>query len=117
MPELCDGWTITRGGGSLVLGYHRGHLFALIAAILCVAGIGWFALAYFIPAPPTQIAIGTGFKGGEYDRFVTCDPIINTKGIMGEMRVPFIYAKDGTLHAIVLRDNELFRLELVVTKE
>jgi TRAP-type uncharacterized transport system substrate-binding protein len=52
-----------------VLGYHRGHLYGLIAAILCVAGIGWFALAYFIPAPPTQIAIGTGFKGGDYEFF------------------------------------------------
>jgi hypothetical protein len=31
------------------------------AAILCIAGIVWLALAYFIPAP---LSLAVGFKGG-----------------------------------------------------
>jgi hypothetical protein len=29
-------------------------------------GIGWFAVAYFIPAPPTTVTIATAFKGSTF---------------------------------------------------
>src|SRR5208283_672861 len=50
-----------------MLGFNRWHLFIGLAAIICIAGIASLALIYFIPAPPTKIAIGTGFKGGSYE--------------------------------------------------
>ena len=34
---------------------------------LCVIGIGWFALNYFMPALPLKISIATGFKGRAYE--------------------------------------------------
>jgi TRAP-type uncharacterized transport system substrate-binding protein len=52
-----------------MLGFNRWHLLKGLAAILCIAGIVWLALAYFIPAPPSTIAIAMSFKGSSYERF------------------------------------------------
>lgn len=41
--------------------------FVVSFAGLCVVGLGWFALSYFMPAPPLKISIATGFKGGAYE--------------------------------------------------
>jgi TRAP transporter TAXI family solute receptor len=49
-----------------MLGFNRWHLAKLLAAILCIAGIVWFAVAYFIPAPPTTVTIATAFKGSTF---------------------------------------------------
>jgi TRAP transporter TAXI family solute receptor len=50
-----------------MLSYNRWYPLKGLAAILCIAVIVWLSLAYFIPAPPTKIIIGTGFKGGSYE--------------------------------------------------
>jgi len=52
-----------------MLGFNRWHLAKLLAAILCIAGIVWFAVSYFIPAPPSTIAVAMSFKGSSYERF------------------------------------------------
>jgi TRAP transporter TAXI family solute receptor len=49
-----------------MLGFNRWHLAKLLAAILCIASIVWFAVAYFIPAPPTTVTIATAFKGSTF---------------------------------------------------
>ena len=49
-----------------MLGITRLHLFRLLAATLCVAGLVWLGMAYLIPAPPTQIVIGTSPVGEHY---------------------------------------------------
>ena len=53
-----------------MLGFNRWHPFEVLAVILCIAGISWLALGYFIPAPPSRIAIAGSFKGSHYN-FVT----------------------------------------------
>jgi TRAP transporter TAXI family solute receptor len=50
-----------------MLGLSRRDLFIGLAAVFCIVGIVSLALHYFIPAPPTKITIGTGFKGGSYE--------------------------------------------------
>jgi len=55
--------------GIFMLGFNRWHLLKGLAAIFCVATIVWLALAYFIPAPPSTIAIAMSFKGSSYERF------------------------------------------------
>jgi uncharacterized protein len=52
-----------------MLGFNRWHPFEVLAVILCIAGISWLALAYFIPARPSTIAIAMSFKGSSYERF------------------------------------------------
>jgi TRAP-type uncharacterized transport system substrate-binding protein len=54
-----------------VLGITRWHLFRLTAAILCVAGLVWLGMAYLIPAPPSQIVIGTSPTGEHYHNLGT----------------------------------------------
>ncbi len=49
-----------------MLGFNRWHLVKLLAAIVCVVGIVSFAVAYFIPAPPTTVTIATAFKGSTF---------------------------------------------------
>ena len=39
----------------------------LLAAVIGVAAIVWLALWYFIPAPPTQITLAAGVKGGAFE--------------------------------------------------
>jgi TRAP transporter TAXI family solute receptor len=52
-----------------MLRFSRWYLFKGLAAILCIVGISWLALDYFIPAPPLKISIATAFKGGAYEFF------------------------------------------------
>jgi TRAP-type uncharacterized transport system substrate-binding protein len=52
-----------------MLRLSRWLLFIGLIAILCIAGVGWVALDYFIPAPPSEIAIGTAFKGASFDYY------------------------------------------------
>lgn len=56
------------------------------------------------------------FRGGEYDKFVTYAADLGTKGVRGELRKPFALDQDGTLNALVLRNGELFHLELKVAE-
>jgi TRAP-type uncharacterized transport system substrate-binding protein len=51
----------------VMLGFNRWHLLKLIAAILCIVGMSWLALAYFIPAPPSKFTIATGAKNQTYE--------------------------------------------------
>jgi TRAP transporter TAXI family solute receptor len=44
----------------------RWGLLKLVAAIICIAGLSWFALDYFIPAPPSKFTMVTSFPGGHY---------------------------------------------------
>lgn len=41
-------------------------MFKVVAAIVCIAGFAWLALAYLIPAPPPKIAIATSLAGDHY---------------------------------------------------
>lgn len=54
-----------------MLGITRWHLFRLLAAILCVAGLVWLGMAYLIPAPPSQIVVGTSPTGEHYHNLGT----------------------------------------------
>jgi TRAP-type uncharacterized transport system substrate-binding protein len=49
-----------------MFGLNRWGLFKGLAAILCIVGISWFALNYFIPAPPSKFAIATGGRNQIY---------------------------------------------------
>lgn len=51
--------------GMFMLGFNR-WLFKMLAAILCIAGLAWLALAYLIPAPPSKITIATSAAGDHY---------------------------------------------------
>jgi|SRR5436190_8372869 TRAP-type uncharacterized transport system substrate-binding protein len=51
-----------------MLGLSRWHLVKGLAAILCIFGVVSLALIYFIPAPPSKIAMATSvIKGTTYD--------------------------------------------------
>jgi len=52
-----------------MLGLGRRGLFKGFIVILCIFGIAWFALEYFIPSPPSRITIATGSKGTSLDYF------------------------------------------------
>ena len=47
----------------------RGSLTQGLAAILCIVGISWLTLEYFVPSPPSRITIATGRKGTTFDYF------------------------------------------------
>jgi TRAP-type uncharacterized transport system substrate-binding protein len=49
-----------------MLGFTRWHVFKMLAAILCVAGLTWLGMAYLIPAPPSHITIATSPQGEHY---------------------------------------------------
>ena len=49
-----------------MLGFTRWHVFKMLAAILCVAGLTWLGMVYLIPAPPSQITIATSPEGEHY---------------------------------------------------
>jgi TRAP-type uncharacterized transport system substrate-binding protein len=51
---------------TFMLGITRWHVFKVMAAILCVAGLTWVGMAYLIPTPPSQIPIATSPKGEHY---------------------------------------------------
>ena len=50
-----------------MLGFNRWHLFKGLAVILCIAGMSWLALDYFVPAPPSKFTIATGLKNQTYE--------------------------------------------------
>ncbi len=53
-----------------MLGLNRWHLLKGLAAILCIAGSASLALIYFIPAPPSKMAITTSvIKGTTYEYY------------------------------------------------
>jgi TRAP-type uncharacterized transport system substrate-binding protein len=52
-----------------MLGFNRWHLLKGLAVFLCIVGISWFALVYFIPAPPSKVVVATAFKGGSFDYY------------------------------------------------
>ena len=54
-----------------MLGITRWHLFRLMVATLCVAGLVWLGMAYLIPAPPSRIVIGTSPTGEHYHNLGT----------------------------------------------
>jgi hypothetical protein len=41
----------------------------IAAAVLCVIAVVWLALWYFIPAPPHELTIAAGIKGGAFEHF------------------------------------------------
>ena len=47
----------------------RGSLTQGLVTILCIVGISWLALEYFVPSPPSRITIATGRKGTTFDFF------------------------------------------------
>jgi TRAP-type uncharacterized transport system substrate-binding protein len=49
-----------------VLGVNRWHLLKVAAAMFCIAGVAWLALAYLIPAPPGKVTIATSLPGDHY---------------------------------------------------
>lgn len=50
-----------------MLEFSRWGLAKGLAAALCIVGLSWLALAYFVPAPPTKFSIATGAKGQTYE--------------------------------------------------
>jgi hypothetical protein len=40
----------------------------ILAALVCLVGVVWLALWYFIPAPPSTITIAAAIKGGPFDQ-------------------------------------------------
>jgi TRAP-type uncharacterized transport system substrate-binding protein len=62
-----------------MLGITRWHVFKILAAILCIAGLTWLGMAYLIPAPPSQITIVTSPEGEHYHVLGT-----RYKGILAE---------------------------------
>jgi Tol biopolymer transport system component len=64
----------------------------------------------------TTVVFGE-FESKEYDQFLISNPSLNTRGVLGMTREPFILDKNGTLHAIVLQSNELLRVEFKIVEE
>ena len=50
-----------------MLGLGGRELIKGLAAILCIVGISWFALEYFVPAPPAEFTIVTGSPNQTYE--------------------------------------------------
>jgi TRAP-type uncharacterized transport system substrate-binding protein len=51
---------------TFMLGITRWHVFKVLAAILCIAGLTWLGMAYLIPAPPSHVTIATSPRGEHY---------------------------------------------------
>jgi TRAP-type uncharacterized transport system substrate-binding protein len=49
--------------------YWHPTLLRAVVAIIAIASVVWFVMAYFSPAPPSTITIATGPKGGTYEFF------------------------------------------------
>jgi TRAP-type uncharacterized transport system substrate-binding protein len=52
-----------------MLGFSRGQLIKGLVAFFCFLGFLFVSLAYFFPAPPSTVTIGTAFKGASYDYY------------------------------------------------
>ena len=48
-------------------GSSAGLAMRALAAIVCVIAMAWLALWYFIPAPPHELTIAAGIKGGAFE--------------------------------------------------
>ena len=48
-------------------GWGGGIALRALAALVCVIGAVWVALWYFIPAPPHELTMSAGIKGGAFD--------------------------------------------------
>ena len=57
------------GGRTVMLGFNRWYLYAVFAAMLCIAAIVCVALSYFIPVAPTTVTLATGFTGSSFEAF------------------------------------------------
>jgi hypothetical protein len=57
------------------------------------------------------------FKSAEYDRLITCIPDLSDRKVMARMNVPFAIDGSGTLHSIVLRSNEILRVEFKISDD
>ena len=74
-------------------------------------------LAYAGQRGEKSIPILDGFEGKAYDKFLTCEPFLNTMGVDGPSNVGFAFDSRNVLHALALRGNELFRLEFQIVEE
>ena len=55
-----------RSTKTFMLGITRWHVFKVVAAMLCIAGLTWLGMEYLIPALPSQITIATSPKDEHY---------------------------------------------------
>jgi Tol biopolymer transport system component len=55
--------------------------------------------------------------GKEYDQFLTCNPFLNTMGVMGRRDVVFAFDERKIIHAIALQGDEILRLEFEIVGE
>ena len=58
-----------RAGNETMMRLGRGSLTLWFATVLCIVGISWLALEYFVPSPPSSIVIATGGKGSTLEYF------------------------------------------------
>jgi uncharacterized protein len=81
--------------------YWHPTLLRAVGAIICIAAVVWFAMAYFNPAPPSTITIATGPKGGTYEFFAQ-----QYRKILARSRVKLnIRITDGTSENIRLLED------------
>ena len=74
-------------------------------------------LLYLLRIDDKEIPVYGEFRGSEYDQFVTYNEDLSTKRTTRDMRKPFALDQDGTLHGVVLRNGEIFRLELRIAED
>ncbi len=85
-----------------MLGFNCWHLVKLLAAVVCIGGIVSFAVAYFIPAPPSKITIAGSFKGGHYEALAN-----RYKEILARSHVDVaVRATDGAVENLKLLNDE-----------
>ena len=82
-----------------MFGWSRRQLFTGLVGVLGIGGLVSFALAYFIPSPPSDISIATGFKGGSAE-------------FMGQ-RYKEILARSGVNVSVLLTDGSGEDLKLL----
>jgi Tol biopolymer transport system component len=103
------------------------HWFAIVDGVVLKQSKDVFSNLYFSPNGKRlafliqrgdKVVLCYGeFEGKEYDKFLTCDPFLNTQGTLGELRVPVTFDKNGDLHTVVLRGDEILRLEFEIVEE
>src|ERR1039457_6557640 len=70
-----------------MLGLSRRQLIKGLAAIICIIGIPFIALAYIFPSPPTKVTIATAFKGASFEYYgKKYRDILARSGIAVELR-------------------------------
>ena len=58
-----------------------------LAAIVCILGIVFVALAYVFPSPPTKVTIATAFKGSSFEYYgKKYKEILARSGVTAELR-------------------------------